>query len=36
LEPVPLADVGEWLHPFERYWRARLRSLRSVLDDEKQ
>jgi DNA-binding transcriptional ArsR family regulator len=34
LEPVPLAEVGEWLHPFERYWRARLRSLRDLLDEE--
>jgi DNA-binding transcriptional ArsR family regulator len=30
----PLADVGDWLHPFERYWRDRLRSLTDVLEDE--
>ena len=29
-----LAEVGEWLHPFERYWRDRLRSLSDVLDEE--
>ncbi|MGW3243056.1 ArsR/SmtB family transcription factor [Streptomyces sp. NPDC001070] len=33
LEPEPLAEVGEWLHPFEHYWRARLRSLRDLLDE---
>ena len=34
LEPQPLAEVGEWLHPFERHWRARMRALRDVLDEE--
>lgn len=34
LEALPLAEVGEWLHPFERYWRERLRNLRDVLDKE--
>lgn len=34
LEPLPLADVEEWLHPFERYWRRRMRDLREVLDEE--
>jgi DNA-binding transcriptional ArsR family regulator len=34
LEPVPLAEVNDWLHPFERYWRERLRALRDVLDEE--
>lgn len=34
LQPDPLAEVGEWLHPFEHYWRARLRSLRDLLDEE--
>ncbi|NNC12505.1 winged helix-turn-helix transcriptional regulator [Planctomonas sp. JC2975] len=33
LEAVPLAEVDAWLHPFERYWRARMRDLGSVLDD---
>jgi DNA-binding transcriptional ArsR family regulator len=34
LEPVPLAEVGEWLHPFEHYWRDQLRALRDLLDQE--
>ncbi|MFD8706728.1 ArsR/SmtB family transcription factor [Kitasatospora sp. NPDC059648] len=34
LEPGPLAEVEEWLRPFERYWRQRMRSLRDVLDEE--
>jgi DNA-binding transcriptional ArsR family regulator len=34
LAPDPLAEVSEWLHPFEHYWRERLRSLRDLLDEE--
>ncbi len=34
LEAGPLAEVEDWLHPFERYWRRRMRSLRDVLDEE--
>ncbi|MGW3044712.1 ArsR/SmtB family transcription factor [Kitasatospora sp. NPDC001159] len=34
LEPGPLAEVEEWLHPFEQYWRQRMRSLRELLDEE--
>lgn len=34
LEAGPLAEVGQWLHPFEHYWRARLHSLREVLEEE--
>ena len=30
----PLAEVGQWLHPYEHFWRERLRSLRDVLDEE--
>lgn len=33
LAAEPLTDVGEWLHPFERYWRDRMRGLSDVLDD---
>jgi DNA-binding transcriptional ArsR family regulator len=36
LDPVPLAAVDEWLHPFERYWRARMRAIESTLDEEKE
>ena len=35
LEPLPLAQVEDWLHPFERYWRDRLHALRDLLDQEK-
>ena len=32
LEGAALYEVQEWLHPFERFWRDRLRGLRDVLD----
>ncbi|MFB4320302.1 ArsR/SmtB family transcription factor [Actinomadura sp. 21ATH] len=32
LRPEPLAEVQEWLHPFERFWRERLDGLSDVLD----
>lgn len=31
----PLAEVEAWLHPFERFWRTRLHTLRDVLDEER-
>lgn len=31
LARAPWADIGEWLRPFEGYWRARLRDLDDVL-----
>lgn len=34
LHAETLAEVGEWLQPFERYWRERLRSLSDLLDQE--
>jgi DNA-binding transcriptional ArsR family regulator len=34
LTAEPLAVVGEWLHPFERYWRERLRSLSDALEED--
>ena len=34
LEAGPLAEVDAWLHPFERYWRQRLRDLADVLDEQ--
>ncbi|MGK9272142.1 metalloregulator ArsR/SmtB family transcription factor [Williamsia muralis] len=33
LTPEPLADLGEWLHPFEKYWRGRLSSLADIAKD---
>jgi len=32
LDAAPLLAVGEWLHPFERYWRDRLRHLDTLLE----
>ncbi|WP_372349986.1 metalloregulator ArsR/SmtB family transcription factor [Streptomyces sp. KL116D] len=32
LEAAPLADVQDWLHPYERFWRQRLTGLGEVLD----
>jgi DNA-binding transcriptional ArsR family regulator len=34
LDSAPLEQVGDWLHPFERFWRARLRTLAEVVEDE--
>jgi DNA-binding transcriptional ArsR family regulator len=33
LEPVRLAEIDEWLHPFERFWRARMAALSDVVTD---
>jgi DNA-binding transcriptional ArsR family regulator len=33
LEGAALAEAAEWLHPFERFWRGRLRALAAVLDE---
>ncbi|MFD9006525.1 ArsR/SmtB family transcription factor [Streptomyces sp. NPDC059582] len=32
LEAAPLADVQDWLHPYERFWRAKLQGLGELLD----
>lgn len=34
LEAAPLMEVSEWLSPYERFWRERMRSLRELLDEE--
>ena len=34
LEAGPLMELQGWLHPYERFWRARMRALRDVLDEE--
>ncbi|HET6232411.1 MAG TPA: metalloregulator ArsR/SmtB family transcription factor [Longimicrobiaceae bacterium] len=34
LAPGALAEVEEWLRPFERYWRERIRALTETLDEE--
>jgi DNA-binding transcriptional ArsR family regulator len=33
LQPGPLAEVRDWLTPYERFWRDRLRNLREMLDE---
>ncbi len=34
LNAAALAEVGEWLHPFERYWQQRMRALNKTLTRE--
>lgn len=34
LTAAPLAGVGEWLAPFERYWRDQLGSLAQFLEED--
>ena len=33
LNAAALAEVGDWLHPFERYWRQRIRALSDTLNE---
>ncbi|MFE5010368.1 ArsR/SmtB family transcription factor [Streptomyces sp. NPDC056696] len=32
LEATPLAEVQDWLHPYERFWRGHLKGLAELLD----
>lgn len=34
VDPGPLREVAEWLHPYEEFWRDRLGELRRVLDEQ--
>jgi DNA-binding transcriptional ArsR family regulator len=34
LNPAPLAQVSDWLHPYEVYWKERMRALNEVLSKE--
>jgi DNA-binding transcriptional ArsR family regulator len=34
LNPTALAEVGDWLHPFEHYWQQRIRALSETLNKE--
>ena len=36
LEPVPLAAVDSWLHPFERCWRKQMRALSDLHQKERE
>lgn len=33
LTAQPLADLGDWLHPFERFWRDRLSDIADIAED---
>lgn len=33
LTAEPLAELGDWLHPFEKFWRARLAKLAEVAEE---
>ena len=33
LTAEPLAELGDWLHPFEKFWRARLTRLAEVAEE---
>lgn len=33
LEPQPLMEVRDWLDPYERFWKDRLKNLRDLLED---
>lgn len=33
LTAEPLADLGDWLHPFEKFWRGRLAKLAEVAQE---
>jgi DNA-binding transcriptional ArsR family regulator len=35
LEGGPLLDLQEWLHPYEIFWRRRLKALRDVLEEDR-
>ena len=36
LNAAPLSEVSDWLLPFERYWKQRLRALKRTLHEEEQ
>lgn len=34
IEPLRLAELQEWLKPFEHYWRQRMQALEDALNEE--
>jgi DNA-binding transcriptional ArsR family regulator len=34
IDARPLAEVADWVHPFERFWRARLHDIADILDSD--
>lgn len=35
LNAAALSEVGDWLHPFEHYWRRQMQSLNETLSNKK-
>jgi DNA-binding transcriptional ArsR family regulator len=33
VNPEPFSEITDWLHPFERYWRARLTDLARIMEE---
>lgn len=33
LSAEPLAELGDWLHPFEKFWRGRLAKLAEIAEE---
>jgi DNA-binding transcriptional ArsR family regulator len=33
LQPQPLVEMLDWLHPYEKFWRERVRALCKVLEE---
>jgi DNA-binding transcriptional ArsR family regulator len=36
LNAAPLAEVRDWLRPFERYWGKRMKALNRILSEEQE
>ena len=36
LNPGALSEVEDWIHPFERYWQARLKALNKTLSKKEK
>jgi DNA-binding transcriptional ArsR family regulator len=34
LTAEPLVAVSDWLHPFERFWRDRMRTLSQIMEED--
>lgn len=36
LDEGPMREISDWLHPYEAYWRDRLRTLRMVVEEDEE
>jgi DNA-binding transcriptional ArsR family regulator len=36
LDPAPLGELRDWLHPYQRFWRAKLREFGGLLDEREE